>query len=1554
MSSNLITVQDALRKDLNSPDIDLVDVGGGGDCFFHCISDQVYGDPNFDYCVRQECVKYMESQKKRYEPFFTPDINDKRDTGERETIDQHIENMKKPGWNGISSWAGDPEISACMEVYQRPIFLFRYYPSNMIDIVNNLVTTYQLNNYTSRKELDEILKDIQIPESRDEIIDILIMIITSRENNYIVGNFLIQNRDENGNFKGKFPINLRYIDQTHYQSIHINPSYTNSLIKPTDECIKINALKPKEPVLPDPEPKEPEKGSGIPDPSGPRDPKSPDGKVKIKPILKPSPKLNLPLENTQIIIPNSLVIYLITNIPGFQKIRFTPNMTDPNINKYIDTVYFDPIVKLNRASVNKTPKSLRKIQFYDKGLFFTLKNRALSEYWFSNPVKYKGETLEQQLSNAINNGTVNNNIHLIINTLFRENSVIYIDNKPYTIYACKTTPGDWKIDINNNLPAYLSTGQYFGEYSKFQGGPALPSSLSTHPTERYRQPTIYITNSSASQSTPQQIENAEKQLNTIPKKLITGPTYNKKEFSNIGTIHQADWRLLPSGNKPLTITAPVDYNRIAELRYNPYLPQKLAITQSNNPVVNPYTGMYNPQLLTNSNNSLSNSNSGLLLPAGGPSSEEQVGLPGLPAINRVSYPETKLIKGGGSHVKEMFLEQPLYNPFYIKNRPLHSQTGGAPKQKEIRTFFSNFYDNINNLYKNMNNQEKAYYEYPNSITRLLPYNLRKQEYYCNSKTLSNIFIEDTTHSDNDSYLACIAKGIQNYNSNVNNKDNLIVGRNNSPGETNIDDRIVPSSTTMGVDEDNIKLAIYYYFMDHPDEYNKYINDYIIENKVKDLNDIFENIIKNNSNTLPVSEEDYNSILETITTELNPYEFGIKTPSFEEYKKIPNTDFKKVGPFELVTLNINSGDESPKFKSYVTSISTTILASPKITEIIRKKYGIKIVIIGKTPENTYDIMNCGEALLSPDNNNKYPDWSKYMFLLSEKNRFYLLTFITRHTYTCANTAEKNQPEKLMKTSIFLRNQEHDIMNQPPVYIIFFLFIRCFIEMYINEPEPKINLMNRIDLFKIDFQIFSQTMISITDPNDEDKVRIQKEMEMYETNKQRLEECKKIKNDMDTKYNDAFKEEKRRKDKIILIKEYVDYLNNDFLINSPDIASDEYEKIKHDYDDLNKRYSDLLTGSTGGNTLLNTNQDNPIFDLLEFNDGNMNNGKKFLERLKDIKKKYIHINELLSEDEKIKYDEALSCIENFSEYVKEGNILKLNDNFKKWIDNLIHNISGANLTGLIDSFKKNKPVLNPGKKRDAASEGDDTSGDGTSGAGDGAGDEGDGDGAGDEGDGEGDEGEGDGDDDGESGSTGKGTAPPPGGGPPPPLDDLDKLNDELKRNIIDAWKEVNYKDDPNKKYWWNTITNETTDIDAPKPTGLTASTPTPEFMSYDSQFKENSKTSFIIFVNLVLYPGTSIPANERRKLACYLNKEEIRRSWAELMGYEYIPIPMSDDKYYKLENTNTNNNTNNNNNVKSKEENPTIFQNNKSRRVTFDSKPPQRFQGGNKTKRNRKHG
>jgi hypothetical protein len=59
-------------------------------------------------------------------------------------------------------------------------------------------------------------------------------------------------------------------------------------------------------------------------------------------------------------------------------------------------------------------------------------------------------------------------------------------------------------------------------------------------------------------------------------------------------------------------------------------------------------------------------------------------------------------------------------------------------------------------------------------------------------------------------------------------------------------------------------------------------------------------------------------------------------------------------------------------------------------------------------------------------------------------------------------------------------------------------------------------------------------------------------------------------------------------------------------------------------------------------------------------------------------------------------------------------------------------------------------------------------------------------------------------------------------------------------------------------------------------------------------------------------------------------------------------MNDPKYYKLENNNVNTKQ-----IQNPVQNPTNSRMNTTRRVTFDTNPPQRIQGGkNRTKRNHK--
>ena len=133
------------------------------------------------------------------------------------------------------------------------------------------------------------------------------------------------------------------------------------------------------------------------------------------------------------IIPNQLNIIIRTSVPGYQKIEYKPEMTIPDISRDDKSVKFNPLVKLNKGTVDKVPENLRKKQFFNRGLFDSL-------------INFTNETPAKSLLNATRNGLVDNNIKVTLDTIFPENSVLYINKKPYAIADFQWSKGDWKVD----------------------------------------------------------------------------------------------------------------------------------------------------------------------------------------------------------------------------------------------------------------------------------------------------------------------------------------------------------------------------------------------------------------------------------------------------------------------------------------------------------------------------------------------------------------------------------------------------------------------------------------------------------------------------------------------------------------------------------------------------------------------------------------------------------------------------------------------------------------------------------------------------------------------------------------------------------------------------------------------------------------------------------------------------------------------------------------------------------------------------------------------------
>jgi hypothetical protein len=154
-------------------------------------------------------------------------------------------------------------------------------------------------------------------------------------------------------------------------------------------------------------------------------------------------------------VPNELNVTLNTNMPGFSKLTYKPDMTIKGLKS--KNIQFNPLIKLNDAVVKDTYAKLKQIKpnmliselFLDKSYFNTLLSYHKSQKWIKNI------TLEQ----AHQEGNVDNNIKITLKYVFETRSLIYLKDDPYSIGALNWTNGDWKLDTKEKAQA-LSTNPY--------------------------------------------------------------------------------------------------------------------------------------------------------------------------------------------------------------------------------------------------------------------------------------------------------------------------------------------------------------------------------------------------------------------------------------------------------------------------------------------------------------------------------------------------------------------------------------------------------------------------------------------------------------------------------------------------------------------------------------------------------------------------------------------------------------------------------------------------------------------------------------------------------------------------------------------------------------------------------------------------------------------------------------------------------------------------------------------------------------------------------------
>eukprot|EP01130_Rhizamoeba_saxonica_P005184 TRINITY_DN2074_c0_g1_i4.p2 TRINITY_DN2074_c0_g1~~TRINITY_DN2074_c0_g1_i4.p2 ORF type:complete len:224 (+),score=52.40 TRINITY_DN2074_c0_g1_i4:551-1222(+) len=163
-----------------------------GNCLFHTIADQIYGDPDMHDAVRRLCINYMEKERDHYSQFVTEDFNSYLN---RKRLDR--------------SYGNHLELQAISEMYSRPleIYIDSAEPINMFqnreqtDIPPLRLSYHNGNHYNSVRDPNNsnIGIGIGIPGKDDAERDIMERACNESEQNLIEEGIIEQTTKESEN-----------------------------------------------------------------------------------------------------------------------------------------------------------------------------------------------------------------------------------------------------------------------------------------------------------------------------------------------------------------------------------------------------------------------------------------------------------------------------------------------------------------------------------------------------------------------------------------------------------------------------------------------------------------------------------------------------------------------------------------------------------------------------------------------------------------------------------------------------------------------------------------------------------------------------------------------------------------------------------------------------------------------------------------------------------------------------------------------------------------------------------------------------------------------------------------------------------------------------------------------------------------------------------------------------------------------------------------------------------------------------------------------------------
>jgi len=689
-------------------------------------------------------------------------------------------------------------------------------------------------------------------------------------------------------------------------------------------------------------------------------------------------------------IPNSLTITINTSVPGYQTIKYKPNMTIKDIDKDEKTVWFDPLVQLEQSVIDKVPESIRVLEFFNKGLFESLINAH-------------GNKKQIKLEQAKRNKIVDNNIQITLNNLFPTNGILYIKGEPYAIADIQWTKSNWKID------------------RKITEIPQVDTNKITDPIAY----NAMIKN---------EVNEGNRQLLMIPKDLLYGVNFNKeteelssvdrekelidksKELEEERLKAEAEAKAKELEEAKIKAKAEAKAKELEEAKIKAEAEAKLraeeAAKKQPRPILQIDQGPQPPKPPLQIDQGPQPPKPPLqidqgpkpplqidqVLPPPKPPKPSKPSKPALQLEDIAAPVEQKIEEIENIQMSQEFLPKLLLSKNstkvvrqYFENNDYYSMVSTIYKYMptDSKNYVTNIFKNTTNIdVKESFNISRAAYNFTITGTKISTSNGSnvKKQFTDGLRVISN------AGGGNCLFIA-ISDAINYYN-NKSNIDNKILY--NMYGNGN-------NLFTTAVLRNIVSTEIITLFNSN----QNFHNDCLQEGQINldNLNDTFERVITSSLTSSVNNDQDYYD-----TTLIDIYN---SQDNF--FVIIPANIEKRNRPFKLV-------ENNDEIKSYIES--KYYWADNKTIDILRKKLKLNIIVI-KNENNKFTLPYPNMQINQNDN------WDKYLFLYNTENHYELMTF----DYLLKS--KKNGKFVPLKKIIF-RVFENNYILDPPFYILFFMF------------------------------------------------------------------------------------------------------------------------------------------------------------------------------------------------------------------------------------------------------------------------------------------------------------------------------------------------------------------------------------------------------------------------------------------------------------------------------------------------------------------------------------